>query len=53
MYVYKTSDEGSEIQGGMEEDNEEDRTPAASVCTLPSTEIEGLWEKYVDQLGQS
>ncbi len=48
VHVYKTSDEGTEIQGGMEEDNEDDRTPAASVSTLPSAEIEGLWEKYVE-----
>lgn len=44
--MYKMSADDDEwIQGGMEEDNEEDRTPAASVSCLPSAEIEGLWEK--------
>lgn len=50
--MYKMSADDDEwIQGGMEEDNEEDRTPAASVSCLPSAEIEGLWEKYVEGYG--
>lgn len=46
VHVYKTLDEeGEVIQGGMDEDEAEDCPTAATITSLPSAEIEGLWEK--------
>ncbi|GMK59925.1 hypothetical protein CspeluHIS016_0901420 [Cutaneotrichosporon spelunceum] len=51
VHVYKTSNEGSVIEGGLEEDEDEDCPTAATVITLPSAEIEGLWENLIYEGG--
>ncbi|BEJ12471.1 hypothetical protein CspHIS471_0209310 [Cutaneotrichosporon sp. HIS471] len=51
VHVYKTSNEGSVIEGGLEEDEDEDCPTAATVITLPSAEVEGLWENLIYEGG--
>ncbi|CAK9785552.1 AAA-domain-containing protein [Cutaneotrichosporon oleaginosum] len=52
VHVYKPWNEAGEvIQGGLDEDEEEDCPTAATITNLPSVHMEGLWENLIYEGG--